>query len=199
MTYHEETLTMTSTKHVALVVAIAGLALSSPASAQVLGPTATTGPIPVIGSVPTFCTGGTVSGTDGVFNVGVLVDQTTGFLRTDLAAPPKTVAGAFCNAASSITIGATRMIPTSFAGLAPTGFTTGVDYIATATGWTTTDATTSTSQATNPGAVQQRPTPGGSNILVAVSGFSATGGNTLRPVADPLYRGQVVLTLAVVN
>jgi hypothetical protein len=199
LTYKKELFTMIPKSYFAILVAVAGLAISAPAGAQVLGLTATTSPIPVIGSVPTFCTGGTVSGTDGVFNVGVLIDQTTGFLRTDLAAPPKTVAGAFCNAASSITIGATRMIPTSFSGAAPTGFTAGVDYIATATGWTPGAATTATSLSSNPGAVQQRPTPGGNNILVAVSGFSAMGGNTLRPVADPLYRGQVVLTLAVVN
>jgi hypothetical protein len=178
---------------------LAGLAMAGSAQAQTLTPTAATSPIPVIGSVPTFCTGGTVTGTDGVFNVGVLIDQTTGFLRNDLAAPPKTVSGAFCNAASSITIGATRLAPASFAGLAPAGFTVGVDFVASATGWTPNAASTATSLASNPGAVQQRPTPGGSNIIVAISGFSATGGATLRPVADPLYRGQVVLTLAVVN
>jgi hypothetical protein len=199
MTIQTKRSSMTSKVTLAALATASSFALAGLAQAQPLTSSATTGPIPVIGSVPTFCSGGTVTGTDGVFNVGVLIDQTTGFLRSDLAAPPKTVAGAFCNAPSSISIAATRMIPSSFSGATPAGFTTGVDYVASATGWTTNAASTSTSQATNPGAVQQRPTPGGSNILVAVSGFSATGGNALRPVADPLYRGQVVLTLAVVN
>jgi hypothetical protein len=192
-------LKMLTQRNLSCLAVLAGLAIAGTVQAQTLTQTAVTSPIPVIGSVPTFCTGGTVSGTDGVFNVGVLIDQTTGFLRTDLAAPPKTVSGAFCNAASSITIGATRLAPASFAGLPPTGFTTGVDFVATATGWTPSAASVATSLATNPGAVQQRPTPGGSSIIIAISSFSATGGATLRPVADPLYRGQVVLTLAVVN
>jgi hypothetical protein len=171
----------------------------SMAQTTTLTSTATIGPIPVLGSVPTFCTGGTVSDGGGAFNLGVLIDQTTGFLRADLAAPPKTVNGAFCNAPSNVTIAASRMVPTSFSSTPPVGFSAGVDFVATATGWTATPASTSTATTTNAGATQSRPTPGGAVISIGISGFSTQGGATLRPVADPVYRGQVVLTLTVVS
>ena len=177
--------------------ALAGaVAMAGPAFAQ--STTAVAGPFPVVGNVPAVCTGGTLTAADGTFNVGVLVDTSTGFLLNTLTAPSKTLTGSFCSARSSITVAATPMTAQNVA-VAPTGFSRTVNYTATAAGWTDTAASFTTGAATNTAAVQQRATAFTGNITVGVSGFTTGGGNTLRMVADTNYQGIVTVTLAVVS
>lgn len=153
----------------------------------------------VTGNVPVICAGGTLSGGDGTFALGVLVNTTTGLLRTDLAAPDKALTGAFCSALSTISVAATRMTAQNVTAAAPDGFSTGVDFTATASGWTTTPASVNTAASSNPGATQSRNTPFSGNITVGLSNFATTGGSTLRPVADTSYLGSVTVTLTAAN
>ena len=149
----------------------------------------------VIGTVPALCSGGTLVGGNGTFDLGVLIDTTTGLLRSDLSAPPKVLAGSFCSARSTINITATAMTAQNYAGPAPAGFAQNVDYTATASGWTATPAATNTALSVNPGATQSRSTAFTGDITVALSNFATRGGNALRLVADPSYRGLVTVTL----
>jgi hypothetical protein len=181
------------------LLALAGLALGSPAMAQTASDTSVAGPFPVIGNVPALCAGGTLSTADGTFNVGTLIDTSTGFLLTNLAAPNKTLAGSFCSARSTITVSATPMVATNFTATPPTGFSRTVNYTATASGWTDTAASFTTNAAANAAAVQARNTAFTGNIVVGVSSFTTGGGNTLRMVADTNYQGLVTVTLAVAN
>jgi hypothetical protein len=153
----------------------------------------------VQGSVPPLCVGGTVNGGVETFDLGVLINTTTGFLRTDLTAPDKVLAGSFCSARSTIAIAATPMTAQNFTAAAPAGFSRSVDYTATASGWTTTPATFNTAAASNPAATQTRATAFSGPIMVGIAGFGTTGGNTLRMVADTQYRGLVTVTLTAVN
>jgi hypothetical protein len=153
----------------------------------------------VTGNVPALCVGGTVAATASSFDLGVLVDTSTGLLRAGLASPAKTMAGSFCSARSTITIAATPIVAQAFTGTPPTGFSRGVNYTATASGWTTTPASFTTGAATNAAAVQSRTTAFTGDITVAVSGFTTDGGNALRLVADTSYLGSVTVTLAVAS
>ena len=91
-----------------------------------------------------MCVGGIVAGTGSTFALGVLIDVNTGLLRTDLAAPPKVLAGSFCSSRSTITVNATPLAAQTFTTTPPTGFSRSVNYTATAAGWTTTTASFST-------------------------------------------------------
>jgi hypothetical protein len=161
--------------------------------------TATQGPLPVRGNVPALCSGGTLAAGGSAFEMGVLINTTTGFLRTDLAAPPKLLVGAFCSSMSSITVLATPMTAQNFTATPPAGFSRTVHYNATASGWTTTPAVFATGAATNPNATQQRSTAFTGDITVGVSNFTTGGGDALRMVADSAYQGTVTVTLAVVS
>lgn len=149
----------------------------------------------VIGNVPILCSAGTLTG-DGIYDLGVLIDTSTGFLRTDLSAPDKVLSGAFCSARSSISISATRIEAQNFTGAAPTGFSKQIDYTATASGWTDTPASFDTGATTNAADTQLRDSAFTGDITVGISNFSTTGGATLRPVADTSYLGQIVVTLS---
>jgi len=153
----------------------------------------------VTGTVPALCVGGTVTGGNATFDLGVLVDTSTGLLRTNLSAPSKTLTGSFCSARSTITVAATPVTAQTFTGTAPTGFSRGVNYTATAAGWTTTAASFTTGQASNPAAVQTRTTAFTGDITVSLGNFSTDGGVALRLVADPAYLGNVTVTLAVAS
>lgn len=142
------------------------------------------------------CSLGTVAAQDGIFNVGVLVDTSTGYLASNLSVPPKILSGSFCSARSNITISATPMKAQASNGAPPAGFSAGVDYTATAAGWTSSPAVYTTSTAANPAATQMQPTAFSGNITVSLSNFTTTGGDTLRLVTDPLYQGIVTITLA---
>lgn len=176
-----------------LAVLLAGGAAA--ASAQT---TATRGPIPITGNVPALCTGGTNTSGSGSFDLGVLTDPNTGLLRTDLAAPPKVLAGAFCSARSNITVAATPLLSQNNVN-ASGGFSRTVNFTATAAGWTTTPASFTTGAASNPAATQLRATPFTGDITVSIGAFSTGGGNALRLVADPAYLGSVTVTLAVAS
>lgn len=177
---------------------LAALAAASMGASAFAQSTSQAGPLPVTGNVPAVCAAGAVSGGDNVFAVGVLVDTTSGFLRTDLSAPDKTLAASFCNARSTISISATPMTAQSAVGAAPAGFTNAVDFTAVASGWTATAASTSTGAGVNTSATQSRDTAFAGDIVVSLSDFAPAGG-ALRPVADPEYRGTVTVTLAVAN
>lgn len=153
----------------------------------------------VTGNVPALCSGGLLTGSGSTFDVGVMIDTATGFLRTDLAAPDKLLAGSFCSARSTITVDATPMFAQTFTGTPPAGFSRAVNYTATASGWTATPAVFNVGAASNPAAVQLRPTAFTGDITVGVSAFSTAGGAALRLVADTSYVGTVTVTLAVAN
>lgn len=179
-----------------LASAVAALALPAAARAQSESDTKT---FAVIGNVPAMCAGGTLVGGNDTFDLGVLIDTTTGFLRTDLAAPGKVLSGAYCSGRSTITVAATAMAAQNFTAAPPAGFSRTVDYTATAAGWTTTPASFATAAASNPSATQTRATAFTGDIAVGISGFATGGGNTLRLVADTNYRGLVTVTLAAAN
>jgi hypothetical protein len=152
----------------------------------------------VTGNVPALCSGGTLTGNQGTFDLGILIDTTTGFLRTDLSAPARTLAGAFCSARSTIAVAATPLVAQNFTATPPASFSRSVDYTATATGWTPNPASYNTAAANNPSASQTRQTAFSGDIGVAVASFATTGG-ALRLVADNDYRGTVTVTLTAVN
>lgn len=178
-----------------LLIASAVLSLAGASAVQAQS-TATAGPIPVTGNVPSLCTAGSVTGGDSVFGLGVMINTSTGFLLGTLSAPPKIVSGSFCNSQSTITITATPMTAQSATGVPPAGFANAVNFTATASGWTANAAQTTTGAASNPAASQSRSTPFSGDVSVGVSGFTPVGGTSLRMVSDPAYRGSVTLTLA---
>lgn len=145
------------------------------------------------------CSLGPVSAQDSIFDVGVLIDTTTGYLASNLAVPSKTLSGSFCSSRSTITVSATRMTAQSAAGTPPDGFSQNVDYTASASGWTTAPAVFATGSAANAAASQTRQTAFSGDITISLSNFTTTGGNALRLVADPLYQGIVTITLAVAS
>jgi hypothetical protein len=181
------------------LTAISLIAIASPALAQEASNTAVTSPFQVVGNVPPICAGGTLSSFNGTYDVGTMIDTSTGFLLPNLSAPSKILTGSYCTARSSITINATPMTAQNATATPPAGFSRTVNFTATASGWTASPATFTTGAATNAAALQTRNTAYTGDITVAVSGFTTGGGNTLRMVADPVYQGTVTVTLAVVN
>lgn len=173
----------------------AALLLAMPVAAQEGATDTDSQDFQVIGQVPALCSIGSPDNSGGLFNMGVLVDTTTGLLRTDLSAPTKLLSGAFCSAHSTIAIVAAPMLAQNFAGTPPAGFSSGVNYLATASGWTVTPATYQTGALANAAATQSRNTAFTGDITVGVSNFSTAGGAALRPVADNQYLGQITVTL----
>jgi hypothetical protein len=184
-------------RHIALTTI--GLALASPALAQNAGPSSTQGPITINGTVPLLCAGGTLSVADGSFDVGTLIDTSTGFLLPTLSAPSRTLSGSFCSPRSTIQVAATPMIAQNFAANPPSGFSKTVHYTATASGWTDIPATYSTAAVANPSAIQSRNSAYTGNITVSVSNFTTGGGDALRMVGDTSYLGLVTVTVAAAN
>ena len=188
-----------------LILLASALILAVPASAQAQSSTLTVGSsstssktVSIIGTAPAMCFGGTLSG-DGTYDLGILIDTTTGQLRTDLTAPPKLLVGSFCTGRSTITIQATPLVAQNFTTTPPGGFSRSVEYVAIARGWTVTPASFSTASAINSAATQTRASAFTGDISVTISGFATTGGNSLRLVADNNYRGLVTVTIAAVN
>ena len=179
-------------KPVHLLASAAALA-ATPALAQ---STSDTSEFAVIGNVPALCSGGTISGANATFDLGVLVNTSTGLLRPDLSAPSKVITGSFCSARSTINVDADAMAAQTFTATPPAGFSRTVHYVATASGWTVTPASFDTAQAVNSAATQSRDTAFTGDITVALSNFTTAGGNALRLVADPSYLGTVTVTLA---
>jgi hypothetical protein len=183
-------------KSITLLTVAMAAAVSAPALAQ---STTDTSEFAVIGNVPALCSGGTITGANATFDLGVLVDTSTGLLRTDLAAPAKTITGSFCSARSTINVDADPMLAQNFTAAPPTGFSRRVDYTATASGWTVTPARFDTASAVNGAATQSRDTAFTGDITVALGNFSTGGGNALRLVADTNYLGTVTVTLTAVD
>ncbi|MDE1918927.1 MAG: hypothetical protein KGJ57_22730 [Sphingomonadales bacterium] len=154
------------------------------------------GHVDVNGSVATACYGGTLTGGDTTFALGLLTDTSTGLLRKDLSAPDKVLTGAYCNLRSTLAIAATPMTAQNATATPPSGFTRSVDYTATASGWTVTPASVNTALAVNTGATQTRDSAFAGTITVSIGQFAATGGNTQVLVSDTAYRGTVTLTLS---
>jgi hypothetical protein len=180
----------------ALVPMLASAAFVVPASAQEAPPTVIN--FPVTGFVTRLCSIGAVTGGNGTYALGSLIDPTTGLLSSALSAPAKIVTGSWCNAPSTISVGATQLTATGFTGTAPAGFTSAVDFTASASGWSTTPASFTTSAAANAAATQPASSATSGAITVGIGSFAARGGANLRPVAANAYSGQVVLTLAIV-
>lgn len=153
----------------------------------------------VTGNVPALCVGGTIAGGNGSFDLGVLVDTSTGLLRQGLAAPARVLSGSFCSSRSTITVTATPLAAQTFTNTPPAGFSRIVNYTATASGWTTTPASFTTGATTNPASIQQRASAFTGDVTVAIGGFSTDGGNALRLVSDTNYLGSVTVTLAVAS
>lgn len=170
----------------------AAAVLAAPAAAQ---STTDSESFQVVGNVPSLCTAGTVTGGNNTIDLGVLTDTATGFLRTDLTAPPRIITGSFCSSRSTIRVEATPMVAQNFTAAPPAGFSRTVNYTASATGWTPSPAVFSTAQTTNAAATQTRNTAFTGDITVALSNFTTGGGNALRLVADNRYLGTVVVTL----
>lgn len=181
-----------------LTLPLAALALTLPGVALAQATDTSTKTVGIVGTVPQMCFAGTLTGS-GSFDLGILIDTTTGQLRNDLSAPAQMLVGSFCSSRSTITVSATPLVAQDFTAAAPNGFSRSVDYTATASGWTTTPASYTTSAASNPAAIQTRPTAFTGDIAVAISGFATTGGSSLRLVADEDYRGLVTVTIAAVN
>jgi hypothetical protein len=148
----------------------------------------------VIGNVPNLCTGGTLTG-GGTFDLGVLIDTSTGLLRTDVTAPVQILEGSFCSTRSTINVEATPLLAQNFTVTPPTGFSRRVDYTASAAGWTDIPATFSTANATNADASQTRNSPYTGEIAVSLSGYMTNGGTAQRLVADTSYLGLVTVTI----
>lgn len=182
-----------------VLIAFAGLAAVAAPAAQAQDATDTdSATFAVVGTVPALCSGGTIQG-GGTFDFGVLVDTTTGLLRDDLSAPAQTMAGAFCSARSTITVDAIPMTAQNYLATPPAGFSRTIDFTATASNWSPTDAVFVTGAASNAAAVQQRNDAFTGDISVSVTDLATRGGDTQRPVADSEYRGTVTVTLAAAN
>jgi len=181
-----------------LALGVAGL-LALPATASAQSTTATAGPFPVTGNVPALCSGGTLTGGNTSFDLGVLINTATGLLRSDLAAAPKVLTGAFCTSRSRISISATPLQSVTDTAAPGSGFSRSVNYTASAAGWTTNPAQFATASGSNPAASQDRGTAFQGDITVSIGSFSTAGGDTLRLIADPSYQGTVTVTLAVAN
>lgn len=182
----------------ALIIA-AALAIPGVVQAQTAGPSSTQGPIPVHGNVLTLCTLGTLSSEDNIFDLGIITDPATGLLTPGIRPPSKILEGAICNAQSVITVHAEPLVAQGFVEAAPSGFAKAVDFTATAAGWTDQPAVFDTRLSENAGANQQRGEPFAGQIVLSLGDFSTVGGNQLALVADPDYRGVVVVTLAVAD
>lgn len=170
---------------------------SMPAAALAQSSTATKN-VGIVGNVAVICSGGTLTG-GNTFDVGVLIDTTTGYLRNDLSAPDQVLTGSFCSARTNINILATPLVAQNATATPPSGFSRQVNYVATASGWTTTPASFDTAAATHPAATQSRTTAFTGPITVGIGNFATSGGEALRLVADTVYRGTVTVTLTVVS
>lgn len=192
MTRHSSIKKVSAMQTTLFLTTAAAVFLAGPSMAQV----ATAGPIPVNGNVPALCAFGQTNAVIGSFEMGVLIDTTTGLLRGDLAAPDKVITGSFCNSRSSLNVTASRMAAQNFTGAVPANFSSAVDFTATATGWTPTAAAYQTGVVgAQTAATQNQPQPNAGAITLRVSTFATQGGVSLRPVADESYLGTVTLTL----
>ncbi len=146
--------------------------------------------------VPPLCGIGAIVGEDGEFDVGILTEAETGLLRRGLSAPSRRLQASFCNSPSELRVEAVLMTPTTSSRPAPRGFSRGVHFTATVSGWTSDPAIFETDVAGEQArSVQRQPAAQLADLFVSVSDFRTAGGATLLPVASSRYEGQVIVTL----
>jgi hypothetical protein len=177
-----------------IALALAGLALASPAFAQ----DSDSETVNVGGQVAPLCILGTPSQT--AIDLGQLVDVSgtrVGRLTT-IANRTVSMPASFCNYANSaIRVDATALIG-SDTSTPPTGFARAVNYGATVSGWAATDAaatTAATAAGTNPTTTATggtQPAPKIADVTLTLNSFSVPSDVLL--VAGN-YSGQVVITL----
>lgn len=181
-----------------LAALITPLTLAAPQAIAATTTKASTTVLTVSGNAPGACTLG-IAG-DRTLNIGEMVDPTTGELATISNPPSTSIAGSWCNTASTLTVLATPLVAQSFFGAPPSGFTKAVNYTATVSAWTTSPATFTTSgdvsgvqHNTTPGS-QVQGSPSTATMVVSIGSFaSPSAGDFL--VADPNYSGTITITL----
>lgn len=147
-------------------------------------------------TAPALCRIGEIVGENGEFDVGILTEAETGLLRRGLSAPTRRLQATFCNSPSEIRVEAVLMTPTTSNRPAPQGFSRGVHFTATVSGWTDDPAVFETDIAGDQAeSVQRLQEPRQTDLIVSVSDFRTAGGATLLPVASSRYQGQVIVTL----
>lgn len=146
--------------------------------------------------VLSLCSVGETGSLRDTIDMGVLIDTDTGRLRRDLPEPERLIEGSWCNGPSTLTLSAAPMRAQNADGTPPAGFTEGVDFTATAIGWTADPAVYVTDGDASPEpTVQTLPMPQQAMVTVRLSEFTAEGGPDRLPVPDPLYLGSVILLL----
>jgi hypothetical protein len=181
------------------VVALAALiafAASQAFAATTTSPSTTV--LSVVGHAPGACTLG-VAG-NKTLNIGEMVDPTTGELANITNPPSTSIAGSWCNTASTLTVLATPLVAQSFVGAPPSGFTKAVNYTATVSAWTTNPATFATNgdvsgvQHNNSPGSQSQSSPSSATMVVSIGSFASPGAGDFL-VADPNYNGTITITL----
>lgn len=181
----------------ALAVALGmALAMSTPAHAE----GDNTGPDDVRvrfnGRVPALCQIGGSATARGAFEMVVLIDTSSGFLKRSLTAPDKVIEDTWCNAPSEIEVRAVELTPQASVARLRDGFANAVHFTATATGWSASPAFYRTDgAATQQSAIQDAPQPRVTTLVINVSDFRMRDGAALRPIASRSYLGAVIVTL----
>lgn len=116
-----------------------------------------------------------------------------GRLRTDLAVSPLEVAGSWCNSASRLTVEADPLLSVVTPAATPEGFTRRVDYTASVSGWTATEARFETAVGPTAAASQATDGPKAGSYVVSLDEFFAPGDPFLLAGA---YAGEVRITIA---
>ena len=177
-----------------LALVFAGLSTAAMAQTTSL-PTSRS--MPVTGNVPALCSLGANAGT-GSFPLGVLIDTTTGKMRTGLSAPAQSITGSWCNSPSTISISATPLTSVNSIAVPPTGFSRTLNYTATASGWTlaASPASFTVGAAANASASQAVTSAITGPISVAISNIVPVGSDPFL-VADTSYLGTITVTIAI--
>lgn len=155
--------------------------------------------VPITGNVSQLCVLGDPS--QASIDLGELIDTSGARIGrlTTIANQQVSLPGSFCNfAGSAVTVSATALLANDTSAV-QTGFARAVNFTATASGWASSDAETSTGASADgstptsetTGATQD--TPLLNDIELALSAFSVPGDNLL---VSGGYNGSVTITLA---
>ena len=169
------------------------------------GKSGASGQLNITAEVPKACSLGDTTNAVITITAGAsgLADPMTGRLSSEARANGTfTINNSWCNSASTLKITAAPIVAKTATGAPIFGYSRAVNYKATASGWTPTNAVATTNAASDglAGTVsnaQNQPTPRISAIVVSLSDLSTGGGANLKLVADDNYSGSVTLTLAV--
>ncbi|KAA9014343.1 hypothetical protein [Sphingobium limneticum] len=150
----------------------------------------------VSGRVPYLCQIGGASTTREAFDMGVLVDVSTGYLKRNMTAPDRIIDDTWCNAPSQIEIRAVELAPQNATAQLREGFAGAVHFTAAASGWSETPASFRTDGASEQSSsIQTAPQPRVTSITISLTDFRMRDGASLRPVASRSYLGAVIVTL----